>query len=85
LKFITHLSDLERTVLQAAKRDQHHGMLKGPHVARVVLAALGGFMTERHIDRFLDFVDAWSKPIAIWAMIFAALYFSPAIVRIFLG
>jgi hypothetical protein len=42
LKFITHLSDLERTVLQAAKRDQHHGMLKGPHGARVVLAALGG-------------------------------------------
>ncbi len=42
-------------------------------------------MTEQHIDRFLDFVDAWSKPIAIWAMIFAALYFSPAIVRIITG
>ena len=40
-----------------------------------MLAALGGLMTEQHVDRFFDFVDAWSKPIAIWAMIFAAIYF----------
>ena len=39
---------------------------------------------EKHLDRFFDFVDAWSKPVAIIAMIFAAIYFLPAIVRIFL-
>lgn len=39
---------------------------------------------EKRIDRIIDFVDAWSRPIAIWAMIAAAIYFLPAIVRIFL-
>jgi hypothetical protein len=34
-----------------------------------------GSMTEKHLDRIVDFIDAWSKPIAIWAMIFAAIYF----------
>jgi len=38
---------------------------------------------EHNIDRFFYFIDAWSKPVAVVAMIFAALWFSPAIWGIF--
>jgi len=41
-------------------------------------------MTERHIDRIFDFIDAWSKPLAWWAIFLAAIYFSPAVIEIFL-
>jgi hypothetical protein len=34
-----------------------------------------GWLTEDRIDRLFDFIGAWSKPVAVWAIIIAVLYF----------
>lgn len=33
------------------------------------------------MDRFWGTIEAWSKPVITWTLIFAALWFSPAIIK----
>lgn len=37
-------------------------------------------MTEKHLDRLIDFIDAWSKPLAWWAIFIAVVYFGGVLI-----